>query len=183
MNIKVLHFEDMWQHVKNSAMTTINKSSGKYPDDTWKRQMLLSEHSPIRLGHFLIRMEGIPSFVSTHLVRHKYGVEHFVSTNRDDRNDKSNGSANINRTSPVNHVISANYQGIINISRRRLCNKAHPSTTKVWQMVLDEIKYFDPVLYSVCVPECIYRGGCYELSTCGYAETFEYDKNLVLYSL
>lgn len=43
------------------------------------------EHSPIRTQEYLIKMEGIPSFVSGHFCRHKIGCEHYVQTNRDDR--------------------------------------------------------------------------------------------------
>ena len=43
------------------------------------------EHSPIRTQMFWIEVLGIPSFASVHFVRHKIGVEHFVSTNREDR--------------------------------------------------------------------------------------------------
>ena len=45
-------------------------------------KMYRCEHSPIRTQLFWIEMYDIPTFVSVHLVRHKYGVEHFVCSNR-----------------------------------------------------------------------------------------------------
>ena len=47
MKVEVAKYEDMWQEIKNSAMFTIGKDTGKYPNDVWKKKMLLSEHSPI----------------------------------------------------------------------------------------------------------------------------------------
>lgn len=85
MEVKVIEYQDNWQAVKNRAMETIGLESGKYPDSKWKREILLAEHSPIRLIELTIRMKGIPYWVSVHLVRHKYGIEHFVSTQRTDR--------------------------------------------------------------------------------------------------
>ncbi|NCB03452.1 MAG: hypothetical protein EOM67_15045, partial [Spirochaetia bacterium] len=67
------------------------------------------EHSPIRSQMFTIKMEGIPSFVSVHLVRHNVGVQHFVQTMRNDR-----GAEDVaNRNTPVNHTMIANAQAII----------------------------------------------------------------------
>ena len=87
----------------------------------------MSEHSPIRTQLFLIEMKDIPTFVSVHLVRHTVGVIHFVKSNRDDRN----GEPNANRDTPVNHMMIANAQAIINMARKRLCSKSHIDTQEV----------------------------------------------------
>ena len=52
MKIEWFQHEDNWQDVKNATMTTIGKSTGKYPDSKWKLQLIQSEHSPIRKIRF-----------------------------------------------------------------------------------------------------------------------------------
>ena len=58
MQIDLFKHEDNWQDIKDSAMNTINKTTGKYPDSEWKRRLILSEHSPIRRMHFYGRWKG-----------------------------------------------------------------------------------------------------------------------------
>ena len=48
------------------------------------KQLLVAEHSPIRNYLIQIDMLSIPYYVQVHLVRHKFGVEHFVRTQRPD---------------------------------------------------------------------------------------------------
>lgn len=173
-------YTDEWSKVKRSARTTIHKDGeGNYPDDAWKKTMLLAEHSPIRRIRFSWRWENLKSWVSVHFVRHKHGVEHWVSTQRSDRTgvdrDKSTQDA------PVCHECEANAQALIYISRKRLCNQASPETRKAWKEVKAEVARRDPVLASVMVPECIYRGFCPEFRSCGYANTEEFRWRLSTY--
>jgi hypothetical protein len=108
-------------------------------------------------------MHGIPSFVSTHLVRHKIGIEHYVESFRDDRG----GTGNENRLTPVNHGMLLNAQALIQISRKRLCYKSHSKTIAVWTKVRNEIAIIDQDLAMAMVPECVYRNGlCPELLEC-----------------
>jgi len=127
-------------------------------------QMLKSEHSPIRCLMFKIVVE-IPSFVSVHFVRHSAtGQLHFVQSLRDDRG----GTGKEDRNTPVRHMMILNAQHLIDISRKRLCSKAHPETRVAWQRILIELACHMPELLYVCKPECEYRGGtCYELKGCG----------------
>lgn len=122
------------------------------------------EHSPVRSQMFTIKMEGIPSFVSVHLVRHNVGVQHFVQTMRSDR-----GAVEIaNRNTPVNHTMIANAQALINMARKRLCYKASDETREVFNLIVDAIARVDEDLPKFLEPECIYRGGyCHEPKCCG----------------
>ena len=54
MRVEVKWHEDMWQEIKNSAMFTVGKDSGKYPSSEWKKKILLAEHSPVRDGYFIL---------------------------------------------------------------------------------------------------------------------------------
>lgn len=47
--------------------------------------MLLAEHSPIRKLIISWKWYDLLSWVSVHLVRHKFGVDHWVRTQRTDR--------------------------------------------------------------------------------------------------
>ena len=170
MRVKFLGVKGSWREVADCANTTIHKESGvKEPSTQWKRRMLLCEHSPIRQLLIGVKWYDLKYWVSVHMVRHKFGVEHWVRTQREDR-------TGINRDellqgNPVEHEILADAQAMINISRKRLCNQASPETKEAWEAVLEAIKEEQPELYRVCVPDCIYRGWCYEFKSCGYHKT------------
>ena len=169
--MKVIDFKMIgsWVDVVNAARTTINKPPvNKEPSSEWKKQILLAEHSPIRKLQFSWKWVDLKSWVSVHFVRHKFGIEHFVQSQRNDRTGIDRDSAR--QDSLVSHECLANAQAIINISRKRLCNKAHKETTDAWNMVLQHLFLECPELWSVCVPECIYRNFCPEFKSCGAYE-------------
>lgn len=180
MWVKYLGTKGTWREVADSANTTINKEAGtKEPSSEWKRRMLLCEHSPIR--HLLIKCKlyELKYWVSVHLVRHKYGIEHWVRTQREDRTGIDRNE--LPQGSPVEHEFLANAQAMIYISRKRLCNQASKDTRDAWQAVLDAVKEEQPELYKVCVPDCVYRGWCYEYKSCGYYKTQSFNERLAEY--
>lgn len=178
--IKWIEYIDSWRKVKRSARTTISKDGeGFYPSNAWKKTILLAEHSPIRRIRFSWKWIKLKSWVSVHFVRHKNGIEHWVSTQRSDRTGVDRGKKS--QDAPVNHECEANAQALIFISRRRLCNQASPETREAWTEVKNEVFKVDPVLASVMVPECVYRGFCPEFYPCGYSQTEEYKQTLEAY--
>ena len=64
--------------------------------------------------------------------------------------------------------MTCNAQSFINISRKRLCKGcASYETRMAWEIIIEALREVDPILASVCVPECIYRGGfCPETDRC-----------------
>lgn len=173
-------YTDVWKKVKRSARTTISKDgSGVYPSDQWKKTILLAEHSPIRRIRFAWLWVNLKSWVSVHFVRHKLGIEHWVSTQRSDRTGVNRDKST--QDTPVSHECEANAQALIYISRKRLCNQASPETRAAWIEVKTSLEHVDPILSSVMVPECIYRGFCPEFQSCGYADTEEFRKRLEEY--
>lgn len=170
--VEIINYQDNWQDVKDAAMNTMGKDSGKYPSPEWKKKILLAEHSPIRLLEFTIKMTDIPSWVSVHLVRHKIGVEHFVKSQRTDRTGIDRNK--LPQDSPVTHTMRINAQALIFISRRRLCTQASLETRQLWGEVIDAIGEYEPEIASVCVPDCIYRGFCPEMKPCGYSDSEAY---------
>ena len=179
MKAKLINYVDNWQAVKDAAMNTIGKEEGKYPSSRWKRSILLAEHSPIRLLTFTIRMEDLPYWISTHFVRHKIGIDHWVRTQRTDRTGVDRSK--LPQDAPVEHTLFINAQALINISRKRLCNQAAPETQQAWKAVLATLAEKEPELRSVCVKECIYKGFCPEMKSCGYANTTLFELELEAY--
>lgn len=179
MVLKILNISNNWQEIKNAAMTTIGKNGGKPPSSEWKRKILLNEHSPIRKLKISAKWYGLKYWISTHIVRHKISIEHFVSTQRDDRTDVDRNKKP--QDALVDHEIEANAQSVINISRRRLCKKSHKETRDTWITFLDGFKDDEPELRSACVPECIYRGHCFEFDSCGYYKTDDFLNKLAEY--
>jgi hypothetical protein len=139
-------------------------TSGQPVDVKNMEKMYLSEHSPIRTQLFLIEMQDIPTFVSVHLVRHNQGVMHFVKSNRIDSGSYSGDKG---RLQPVNHMMIANAQALINMARKRLCGKASIETQQVMLDIKAGVYEIDKELASCMVMECEYRNGCHEFKSCG----------------
>ena len=186
-----------WQDVRDTARNTVWKGSldpAKPVSSEFKSGMLMSEHSPIRCLQFRIRLENLPYWVSVHLVRHKLGVEHFISSQRDDRivttqahldamQDVMAGlihkymsflfrGEKIPRKykmqgEMVNHEMIVNAQSLIFMGRKRLCFLASPETTYAVRLIQKMLEAEgEPELAAAMVPECIYRGFCPEPSVC-----------------
>jgi len=172
--------ESMWQKVKNLAMRTIGKDSGKAPSTQWKTKILLAEHSPIRSLKFLITMKDLQYWVSVHFVRHKVGVDHYVSTQRTDRTGIERD--NLPQGALVSHTMDANAQALIYMARKRECNQASVETRQAFKAVKKEIAKYEPELASVMVRECVYRGFCPEIKCCGYVKTEEFKRERFEYA-
>lgn len=206
--MKVTRFENPkadWIRVVNAARRTWGKHPiNKEPSDKFKRKILLAEHSPIRLLEYDFTIEGIRQWVTTHLVRHHEGCEKFVHTQRQDINadigkvtrkviEVLSDASMINDgwrerdylfQGSVNDMdMTCNAQAFMNISRKRLCmGCASTETRQAWEIVIDMLNEFDPILAEKCVPECVYRGFCPETDRCcGYVDTEAYKRHLDTY--
>lgn len=162
---------DDWRRVKNHCRTTDNKDfTEKDATDTFKKKLLISEHSPIRLLEFDWTWKGIKSWIATHWSRHRW--EKFISTQRDDRliddiprDEKPQGAL-------VNFDGYANMQNLIDTWRKRLCYQASKETREYaedFKVILHETH---PIEADVLCPSCVYRSGCPEFKTCGYFQKF-----------
>lgn len=181
LKCKIFGTRGTWQDVYRACLNTIGKETTNNPSSEWKRRILISEHSPIRKLSIQAKWYNLWYWVSTHFVRHKIGIEHFISTQRTDRCKEDRNSKP--QDSEVMHETDADAQAIINISRKRLCHCASPETTEAWKLYLDEVKKIEPELVSVCVKECVYRNGlCPEFYTCGYNKSNSFEKELKEYT-
>jgi hypothetical protein len=143
----------------------MTRKPGVKPSTISREKLLKCEHSPVRLIQFWVELIGIPSFVSTHLVRHKFGVEHFVESNRDDRGGA--GDDKVTRLTPVNHGMFANAQALIAMSQKRLCYMSSSKTVATWMRLRKEMAKMAPDMADAMVPSCVYRNGfCPELREC-----------------
>ena len=158
-----------WSDVRDAARTTMWKlPDGKEPTSEWKRKILLARHSPIEALIFKITMKDIPYWVSVHLVRHKVGITHWVSSQRDDRHNNPIPRAEMPQGALVTHTMLINAQALIAVSKKRLCNQASPETRNVWHAVCAEMFKVDAEMAWAMRPECDWCGGhCPEMKGCG----------------
>lgn len=175
MKVEILKYptEEDWLLCKRVTLNTVSKDSTKMPSDEWKVKLLEAEHSPVRTLNFCIKMIDIPYFVSVHFVRHKFGVEHFVTSQRNDRQTKYDRNK-APQDAPVTHIMYLNAQSLINIAHKRLCFQASKETRELMNLIVEEVLKTNPEFKTVLVPNCVYRGGkCTEFKCCGYNKTIE----------
>ena len=153
-----------WQEVVNDCRSTVGKEElGKEPSDKFKLAILISEHSPIRDLRFRWKWYNIKSWIATHWSRHKW--ECFVETQRSDRTgvDRDNSQ----QGALVSFTGEANTQRLIDTMRKRLCYCAHRETVEYAKDLRRDIAKIEPNVAKVLVPNCVYRGGCPEMKSCG----------------
>lgn len=163
-----------WKEVKDSTLVTVHKKAieGKPISSEWKTKMVISEHSPIRDLFCSILLQKIPRFLADELVRHTQGTNWKMGTWREDRIKKPRSEQHMDDLTVLK--VDLNAQAFINISQKRMCvGCASPHIIKLWMKVIDLLYTMEPELAKVCVPSCIYRGGCPEgFAKCGHFNTF-----------
>ena len=164
--------DEDWLFCKQCTLNTIGKTTTQLPTQEWKEKLLIAEHSPIRTLWFAFKME-IPYWVSVHYVRHKYGVEHYIQSQRDDRQDKYNRNE-APQGQMVTHIMYINAQELMFMSRRRYCMQAAKETREVMREIGRKIEEQCPYMVGALEPMCYYRGGrCTEFNPCGYNKTYK----------
>ena len=168
VRVEILRYptEEDWQRCKMLAMNTIGKRWSGEVSDGWKRRMLRAEHSPIRTLMFTIRIE-LPYWVSVHLVRHKHGVEHYVTSQRNDRQSDYDRTK-APQDAMVTHIMDINAQELMQMARMRLCYQAAKETREVMALICAEVVKTNPEFETLLVPKCIAHNGCNEFKPCGF---------------
>lgn len=162
---EIIKVKGDWQEVVNDCRTTVGKVElGKDPSVKFKREILISEHSPIRSISLKWQWKNIPSWVATHFSRHKW--ECFIKTQRTDRTGIDRN--NLPQDAPVIMTGDANTQHLIDTARKRLCCLASMETRKYMEDLKKEIHELEPEIADVLVPNCVYRCGCPEPLGCGW---------------
>ncbi len=167
MKTKILKIKGDWQEVVDNCRTTVGKDSlGKEPSRKFKREILISEHSPIRSIYISWIWQNIPSWVATHWSRHKW--ECYIKTQRSDRTGVNRDK--LPQDAPVNFTGEANTQHLIDSFRKRLCMMASSKTRRYAEDFKTELHKHEPEISDVLVPNCIYRCGCPEPNGCSWYE-------------
>ena len=169
---EIIKIKGDWEEVVNDCRATVGKEAlGKEPSATFKKAVLLAEHSPSRDIAIKWRWRDIKSWVATHWVRHKW--ECFVKTQRTDRTGINRDE--LPQSAPVDFTGDANVQSLIDTMRKRLCRQASPETREYAEDLKAAIHEMQPELSDVLVCACVYRGFCQEFSPCGYWERLTKD--------
>lgn len=164
-------FGDDWKRIKNHCRTTDNKNfTENEATEVFKRKLLISEHTPIRLLEFDWSWKNIKYWLSTEWSRHKF--EKFISTQRDDRLKDNISRDSKPQDALVNFDGYANMQNLIDALRKRLCYQATDEARELAEDFKIELHKTHPIESNVLVPNCLYRMGCPEFYCCGYIGKF-----------
>lgn len=170
MKTKINDILGNWKNVKNKCRTTVNKEYSEVDaTDKFKQDILISEHSPIRLINVDWSWKGIEYWLSTEWSRHKF--EKFISTQRTDRTGINRDE--LPQGAMVNFDGMANAQNLIDAWRKRLCGQATSEARMLARDFKRELHNIEPELADVLVPNCIYRCGCPEFTPCPIWENFK----------
>lgn len=180
MKVELKTIKGSWIEVVNRARVTVHKEElGKEPSDEFKEKILRAEHSPIRSLIFCFKITNLKSWVATHFVRHHVGIEKWVRTQRTDRTGVNRDE--LPQGAEIEMEIEANAQALINMSRKRLCSQASVETREVMEAIKKEVAKEDPIMAEVMVKECVYRGYCPEMWSCGYDKTEKFKEEVEKY--
>lgn len=164
-------FSDDWRRVKNHCRTTDNKDfTENEATETFKKKLLISEHTPIRLLEFDWSWKGIFYWVSTEWSRHKF--EKFISSQRDDRLFDEIPRGKKPQDALVNFDGYANMQQCIDGWRKRLCYQATKDARELAEDFKIVLHKTHPIEANILVPNCIYRWGCPEFKCCNHINAF-----------
>lgn len=168
---RINYISDSWKRIKNHCRTTVNKKfSDVEPTKEFKKKMMISEHTPIRLLEVDWSWLKIPYWCSTEWCRHKF--EKFISTQRDDRTNDNVPRSKKPQGAEVVYDGYANAQNLIDAERKRLCYQATNEARKYGESLKRELNEREPELAFCLQKNCIYRCGCPEFESCGYWEKF-----------
>ena len=158
-----------WERCKMLALNTMGKNyAGTEVTEEWKHKILTAKHSPIRTLVFTIKMT-IPSFVSVHFVRHKIGVEHYVQSQRNDRQTNYDREL-APQNAMVSHIMEINAEQLMFMANRRLCGMADATTRYVMQAICRGVEQLNPEFTGHLKPMCEHLHECPEFKSCGYWE-------------
>lgn len=161
---KILKIKGDWQEVVDDCRATVAKPPlGKEPSTKWKKEVLISEHDPIRDIEVKFEWRDIPYWVAMHWKTHIWrGRTNSQRNDRQSAYDRNKAP----QDSPVNFTGDPNAQHLIDTARKRLCYLASPETRKYMESLKKELRTVEPELSDVLVPNCIYRCGCPEPASC-----------------
>lgn len=164
----ILKIKGSWEEVVNDCRATVSKPPlGKEPSSKFKTDILIAEHDPIRDIEIKFAWFGIPYWVAMHWKTHIWRCR--TNTQRNDRQDLYD-RRKAPQDTQVDFIGDPNTQHCIDTWRKRLCFMAAPETRECAVDFKIKIHEFEPEISDVLVPNCIYRCGCPEPTSCGWYE-------------
>jgi hypothetical protein len=161
---EILKIKGDWQEVVDDCRATVGKESlGHEPSASFKKRILISEHSPIRDISVKFKWENIKYWVAMHWKTHHW--ESRVDSQRNDRQchyDREKAP----QAAPVDFIGDPNIQHTIDTWRKRLCYQASPETRAYAEDFKRVLHESQPEWSDVLVPNCVYRCGCPEMNGC-----------------
>jgi thymidylate synthase ThyX len=157
--------EQDWIACKERALVTVGLNVKNAPDENWKKSILKARHSPIRRLRFSFKLEGIPSWVAVHLVRHIH-AQPYVKSQRNDRQSEYDREK-APQDSPVTMIWDMNAEELMVIANKRLCRQASDKTRELVHLMCLEVIKTNPEFAEFLVPMCQYVGECKEMYPCG----------------
>lgn len=163
---EILKIKGDWEEVVNDCRATVKKSPlGKEPSQAFKKAILISEHSPIRDISVKFSWKNIKYWVAMHWKTHHW--ESRVDSQRNDRQSRYDRES-APQDAPVDFIGDPNIQHTIDTWRKRLCRMASPETREYAEDFKRALHEVEPEWADVLVPNCVYRCGCPEPTTCGW---------------
>ena len=159
-----LNDDFMW--MKECAIGTIGKKCVTQPTSEWIHKMLKARHSPCRELIYSFVLRDIPYWCSNHLVRHHVGVNWYVQSQRNDRQDKYDRNK-APQDAPVTVRVSINAEALMNLANKRLCMQASPETRAIVKEMCRLAEEKTPELKGLLVPNCVRMRKCEEMYPCG----------------
>ena len=158
--------------IKSSLAITLGmpEKEGDLNVSLWHK-LLVAEHSPTDQVLYKITITNIPYCTAMQLRTHSVGTRHFIQSQRKHKNRESRPQGE-----PVNHEVNLNPRALINISKVRLCNKAHYKFRTVLAMIknaLFESDEYDNKLALCMTPKCSWLGWCPEVRPCGNISVYK----------
>lgn len=163
--------ESDWLTCKECALVTVGLKPINPPNREWKEEILNARHSPIRTLMFLIKIENVPYYISTHLARHIH-AQPFIKTSRNDR-QKNFDRCSAPQDNPVDMLWWMSAEELMIIANKRLCNMSELDTRRVVDMICTAVIDKCPEFEKFLVPMCEYQGGvCHEMNGgCGLCDS------------
>jgi hypothetical protein len=163
---KILKIKGDWQEVVDDCRATVKKSPlGKEPSKSFKKAILISEHSPIRDISVKFSWKNIKYWVAMHWKTHHW--ESRVDSQRNDRQSRYDREK-APQDSPIDFYGDPNIQHTIDTWRKRLCRQASKETREYAEDFKRALREVEPEWADVLVPNCVYRCGCPEMNNCGW---------------
>lgn len=166
MKTEILKIKGDWIEVVDDCRATVAKPElGREPSTKFKRELVISEHDPIRDIEIRFRWRNIPYWIAMHFKTHIWRCR--TNTQRNDR-QKSYDRNKAPQDAPVDLIGNMNAQHGIDTARKRLCRMASPETREYMEDLKRSVRPVEPEISDSWVPNCVYRCGCPESNGCGW---------------